>query len=84
MQEHMHNNVERAGSPTMGEVSLLTFFALMLGAGIGSLLTLLFAPKEGEALRHDLAKIMDNRLNEVEKQVDDLLNNLQDIVKDLS
>jgi gas vesicle protein len=83
MQEQMHD-VERVGSPSMGEVSLLTFFALMLGAGIGTLLTLLFAPKEGEALRHDLAKIMDKRLDEAEKQFDDLLNNLQDIMKDLS
>lgn len=65
------------------EANLMALFALVVGAGIGSALTLLFAPKEGEAPQKELGSTLDKRLTDLEHQIDNLLFKFEDAVRDL-
>jgi len=65
------------------EIGLLVLLTFGIGATIGSVLALLFAPKEGEEIREELAKGMEKRVHTVEKQLNELRDRVEDRVSDM-
>lgn len=79
----MHSMLNRIG---------LTLVFLMLGSGIGAILALLFAPSSGQSTRHDLAKSVEEGLQngreavqpivkQVKKEFGDLQKNVEERLK---
>jgi gas vesicle protein len=66
------------------EIALIILLTLLIGVGIGSLLALLFAPKEGEAIREDIGQEVDKRVGTIEKQVKGLRTRLEDYISGLT
>lgn len=57
---------------------LLMMFSLFLGATLGMIGALLFAPKEGQALRNDLMESFEDRVDELEAGVAQVRDELAD------
>jgi len=66
------------------EIALFILIALSAGAGVGSVLALLFAPQKGEVLREEISETMEDRMNTMEKQMRDLKHRLEDRVASIN
>jgi hypothetical protein len=69
---------EEAKQRAMRERGIIVALMLSLGLGIGAALALLFAPKQGDELRHDLVDTLEDRFSSVERQVADLRGRVEE------
>lgn len=65
------------------EMAALTMVALTLGLGIGTLITLLFAPFSGRQARRDLAKSVGKEWENGREMIDPLVKRFEDKLGDL-
>lgn len=60
------------------------FGKFLLGAGLGASLALLFAPKKGSELRHDIKRKLDDFMRDVDKiELDDIKEKFTDKVDEI-
>jgi len=65
-------------------MSLIALLAITMGVGIGTVMALLFAPKDGESMREDLGHMVEKRVGAIEKQVGELRGKIEDRIAELT
>jgi gas vesicle protein len=68
----------------MREMTKSTLLRLMLGLGIGAALALLFAPSSGKKTRADLARTVEEGLNNGREAVEPMVKRVEEGVKNLT
>lgn len=64
-------------------IAALVSICLALGAGIGTILAILFAPKSGEEIREDIADVFSNQIEQGRKATENAIERLEGRVDEL-
>ena len=66
-----------AETQAMRRMTLWTVFLLALGLGVGAVIALLYAPKEGEKMRHQLAKNIEEGISSGQDALEPAMKKLE-------
>lgn len=64
-------------------IAVLVSICLALGAGIGTILAILFAPKSGEEIRENIADMFSNQIEQGRKATEAAIERLESRVDEL-